>query len=330
VPAPESRLALANAGAIRDGKLLVIGFDADVARTFDDATFFHQSLRSARACEGVADVRFDAWLSTDDRYDTVVLHMPKETERLRMLLVMARALMADGGQLVLIGRNDTGIRSAGRHVADVVGEPEVLDYRFHSRAWRARATKPAVASSLDAWESVYEAAARDVVVTAHSFPGIFARGRLDDGTRRLLETIEVPSGGRALDVGCGSGIIGAWLGHQGVVCDSVDDDAVAVEAARRTNGGTARAWASDVYSDVPEQYDLVVSNPPFHAGVRTSPDAAVAMIEGAPDHLTPRGELWLVANRFIDYLGPLRRAFSRVEIASEDPRFRVFRATNGR
>jgi 16S rRNA (guanine1207-N2)-methyltransferase len=152
---------------------------------------------------------------------------------------------------------------------------------------------------------------------------VFAHGRIDEGTRHLLEVLALPSGARALDVGCGNGVIGAWLSAGGVECDSVDVDAVAVEAATRTAG---RAWASDIYSDVGGPYDAIVTNPPFHSGVRTTSAVAIRMIEGAPTQLVPGGEMWLVANRFLDYRTPLKEAFSHVEMAFEDNKFRVYRA----
>ena len=68
-----------------------------------------------------------------------------------------------------------------------------------------------------------------------------------------------------------------------------------------------------------------MTNPPFHAGVRTTSAVAIRMIEGAPAHLESGGEMWLVANRFLDYLTPLREAFARVDVVHEDNKFRVYR-----
>src|SRR5205085_6720211 len=140
-------------------------------------------------------------------------------------------------------------------------------------------------------------------------------------TRRLLEAIDVQAGRRALDLGCGSGVIGAWLRARGMDVASCDVDALAVEATARTAGA---AFPSDVYSDVGETYDVIVTNPPFHSGVRTTSAVAVRMIEEAPVHLAADGDMWLVANRFLDYLTPLRDTFTRVEIVSEDNKFRVY------
>jgi 16S rRNA (guanine1207-N2)-methyltransferase len=323
VPSAESQLALANAERIAGGRLLIVGFDAEVARALSPATVFHQNRRAYRAAAGLDDVHFGAWLNAEQPYDAAVVEMPKETERLRMTLSMVVAALRREGRLVLIGRNDAGIKSAGRHLSEIVGANEVLDFRFHARALAATVLVPPSWSSLDVWETVFSAEVAGRAIEVHSFPGVFAHGRVDEGTRRLLEVLRVDQGARVLDVGCGSGVIGAWLNADGLRCDSVDVDAVAVEAASRTAGS---AWASDVYSDVQDGYDSIVTNPPFHAGVRTTSAAAIRMIEGAPAHLVAGGEMWLVANRFLDYLTPLRDAFARVDVVHEDNKFRVYRA----
>jgi len=300
-----------------------VGFDANVARRFTPATVFHQNLRAHRAVSSLDDTHFGAWFSAEQPYDTTLVEMPKETERLLMTLAMARAAAGSGGRLILIGRNDAGIKSAGRHLSEIVGENQVLDFRFHARALVATVSVPASRATLDDWESVLTAEVAGRSLEVHSFPGVFAHGRVDEGTRRLLEVLQLPTGARALDVGCGNGVIGAWLAAGGVRCDSVDVDAVAVEAATRTTGS---ASASDIYSDVRGPYDAVVTNPPFHSGVRTTSAVAIRMIEGAPAQLSSRGEMWLVANRFLDYRTPLKEAFPHVEMAFEDNKFRVYKA----
>jgi 16S rRNA (guanine1207-N2)-methyltransferase len=322
VPSAESQLALANAGRIQGGRLLIVGFDSDVARALSPTTVFHQNRRAYRAASG-DDVRFGAWFSAEQPYETALVEMPKETERLRMTLSMVAAALAPGSRVVLIGRNDSGIKSAGRHLTEIVGESEVLDFRFHARALSATVSREQPRSSLDDWENVYRAEVAGRTVEVHDFPGVFSRGRVDEGTRRLLDVLDVDASARTLDVGCGSGVIGAWLRAGGSVMGSCDVDALAVEATARTAGS---AFASDVYSDVSETYAVIVTNPPFHAGVRTTSAVAIRMIEEAPAHLVAGGEMWLVANRFLDYLTPLRDAFARADIVSEDNKFRVYRA----
>ena len=43
-------------------------------------------------------------------------------------------------------------------------------------------------------------------------PGLFAYGRLDDGTRSLLDVLEARPGERIVDLGCGCGVAGELTG----------------------------------------------------------------------------------------------------------------------
>jgi 16S rRNA (guanine1207-N2)-methyltransferase len=144
----------------------------------------------------------------------------------------------------------------------------------------------------------------------------------------LLEALQGARVERALDVGCGNGLIGAWLTASGADVACVDTDAFALEAARLTLAQTpgARVFASDVYSDVEGPFTHIVTNPPFHAGVRTTSEVSQRLIREAPDHLARGGELWLVSNRFLPYASTIEETFGAFTIAAEDSRYRVYRA----
>ena len=161
-----------------------------------------------------------------------------------------------------------------------------------------------------------------------SCPGVFAWDRLDDGSRALIETMQLKPTDSVLDLGCGSGLIGlvaAALADQVV---SVDASALAVEATRRTyeiNRVTkAEVLISDCGSAVFDRtFDAVVTNPPFHQGVGTEYAVARQFVIDAARVLKPGGTLWLVANRFLRYEREMADRFADVRVAYEDNRFRV-------
>ncbi|MGR2739656.1 methyltransferase [Billgrantia sp. Q4P2] len=168
-----------------------------------------------------------------------------------------------------------------------------------------------------------------------SHPGVFGHGKLDDGTRLLLDQLErhLPGPERAqdvLDMGCGDGILAAWLARRGHTVTAVDVNAFAVEATRRTlaaNGLEGQALASDVYSALAGQrFGTIVSNPPFHQERSIDYGPAGRLIREASGHLLPGGEIWLVANAFLPYPDLLQNAFGSFEIQADDRRFRVYRA----
>lgn len=110
-------------------------------------------------------------------------------------------------------------------------------------------------------------------LTFHTTWGIFSPEAIDDGTRLLLEHMEIPEDADCLDIGCGYGPIGmtlARLAPQGRTL-MVDKDFMAVEYANRNcaaNGiGNARAMLSNGLQHIPAdaRFDLIVSNLPAKA-----------------------------------------------------------------
>jgi 16S rRNA (guanine1207-N2)-methyltransferase len=133
-------------------------------------------------------------------------------------------------------------------------------------------------------------------------------------------------------VGCGSGVIGLYAAQLGAAAvDMVDASRLAVASAQQGIQGNdlpaaCRAWASDLYTDVPDDgYDYILSNPPFHAGHAVDTEAAQALIAGARDRLVEGGVLRLVANVFLPYERLVREVFGagKTRIVVEDARYRV-------
>lgn len=316
----EDRLAAQVAGP---GRTLFVGFGP-----LAGAPVFHQDIRD-HTKSGEAPETFAAWLETpDEPYDEVVLRMPRAKERLRMSLTMVRSAVQPGSAVTVVGHNDSGVRAAPRDINELVGPSEVVGTRWHCRAVRAPVTETHSPASLQDFKGSWTF--EDIEVT--TYPGVFAHGRLDPGTELLLRAIEERpmKDLRALDIGCGSGVIAATLAKRGATVDAVDADAVAVQAAAETGGPYAvSAFASDLYSAVIGPYDLIATNPPFHRDGRVSLTVAQDLIAGAHKRLNRRGELWMVVNRFIDHTDALRAGFASFDMVAEDGRYRVWRAKRG-
>jgi 16S rRNA (guanine1207-N2)-methyltransferase len=318
----EDRLAAQVAGS---GRVLFIDFGP----TAGDLAFHQDIRRHTEAEQADVESTFGPWLDPPtDPYDEVVLRMPRAKERLRMSLEMARAAVRPGGALTVVGHNDSGIRAAPRDVAALVGPTEVVGTRWHCRAVRATVDQGYPPTALDAFDAPWMLEDLEV----HSFPGVFAHGRLDPGTALLLTALadENLSGQRVLDLGCGSGVIAAVAASRGAQADAVDADAVAVEAAARTGAPHGvRAYPSDLFSTVSGPYDRILTNPPFHRDGRVSLTTARELIATAGAHLPRSGELWMVVNRFLDHTEALRTGFLSFDLAAEDGHYRVWRARRG-
>lgn len=170
-------------------------------------------------------------------------------------------------------------------------------------------------------------------ITVFDLPNVFSSGGLDAGTRLLLDHLPpVPPGHTVVDLGCGNGVVAATIAHRNadiaLVC--CDESHHAVAAARRTLGVAgveASLHVADVLDGVSDSSaDLVVVNPPFHAGGARTTDVAHRMFREARRVLRPGGEIRVVGNRHLGHHVALGRCFSEVEVVASDPGFVVLRA----
>lgn len=233
----------------------------------------------------------------------------------------------------------TAIEIVGEHNGGVKRVPKVLaergmtcDKRDNARRCSLFATRTVALEETvqDAWQC-FDA----LGLTLISHPGVFGHGKVDEGTQLLLESLdkELPQTPlRILDMGCGDGIISAWLAKRGHAVTAVDVSAFAVEATRRTleaNQVDGQVLQSDVYSALESQtYDFIISNPPFHQERDVSYGPSQRLIRQAPERLANRGRLIIVANVFLPYPDLLNDAFGSFEALADNRRFRVYGASN--
>ncbi|MDQ7727351.1 methyltransferase [Halomonas sp. SpR8] len=228
----------------------------------------------------------------------------------------------------------------GAHLGGIKRVPQMLeelglpwDKRDNARrctlfASHTVALNSASGSSDTAWQT-FETPGLTLV----SHPGVFGHGKVDEGTLLMLESLEssLPKKPlKVLDMGCGDGIISAWLAQRGHLVTAVDVSAFAVEACKRTltaNGLEGRVLRSDVFSALEgEQFDWIVSNPPFHKERDISYGPSQRLISKAPEHLKTGGRLVIVANGFLPYPDHLQRAFQDFHILADNRRFKVYTA----
>ncbi len=127
--------------------------------------------------------------------------------------------------------------------------------------------------------------------------GLFSPRAIDDGSRLLLEYIELEPNDDCLDLGCGYGVLGLCMARAapGGHTLLVDKDFVAVEYAeknRRHNRiDNASCLLSNGFDQIPAQrFDVIVSNIPAKVGK----EMLYIYLFDALDHLKPGGSFYIV------------------------------------
>ncbi len=240
-------------------------------------------------------------------------------------LQVAFLALKQGGRLYVTGAKDRGILSIGKHMEELFGNVETLTISKGHRVLCSRIGTQVAHPSLDSSLTGEHAL---------SVPTIFADSKLDEGTRLLLEAIEVRVTDEALDIGCGAGFVGlhiARLAHRGRVT-MVDASLAAVAASQHAveESGLTNVQvlpSNGVQAVKTQRFDLVTTNPPFHQGGIQTTAIAEHFIRGAAQVLRPQGRFYLVANRFLKYEPTLKANFKQVEEVGGNTRFKVLRST---
>lgn len=271
-------------------------------------------------------------------FDTLVVFLPKARAELDLRLALARWLATAGARLVLVGEKKEGIAGAVKQLKAVAPGATKVDSARHCQVWCADQIEALPEFSLEQWMSWTGIDCKAAHLEVAGLPGIFSLGELDEGTRMLLETLDENPlrSGPVLDFACGAGVLGAWLhrwheqqNQPRVTVDGIDVQSQAVICARATyerNGVSGRILASDGLSAVEGTWPVILSNPPFHTGVRTDMSMTERFLREVGRHLAPGGEVRLVANSFLPYEPLMKRCIGPVERLREDRRFTVYRA----
>ncbi len=267
-------------------------------------------------------------------FDEVWVRMPRSSLEAAMLLHTAAARVEDGTRIHLFGAGDEGIRSAAKHFPAGTGAVQTALIKRRCRVLvAAREAPPPRADRLDSWETRAPIDWGDGARDWTFYPGVFAQGRLDTATALLIECLpRVTAGARILDFGAGTGPLAAAAlerGDDGTEAVLLDPDAISLAAAARNVPAGKRMLGRDLAA-VSGPFDLIVSNPPIHAGKPQSLRTVEALIREAPRVLAPGGKLALVAQRRLPVDQLLGHSFKHVRTVADRGPFRVWIAAVAR
>ncbi|CAM3852927.1 methyltransferase [Parendozoicomonas haliclonae] len=265
-------------------------------------------------------------------FDLIVLYLQKSKPYTSAVLDQLCPLLTEQGRILLVGENGTGIKSWRKNLQNW-GEVMPITSGCHSGLLELLPSEQSRSTNKGWEEKHFPIAVAGTEIQVASLPGVFSHGRLDVGTQLLLETLSKENiRGQLLDFGCGAGVIGSWQAKRHNRCKPtlLDTDAMALEAARRTlalNGLEGKVVASHGLSGLNGRYDWIISNPPFHEGVKTRYDVTENFLLQAKEHLNRGGQLRIVANSFLRYQPLIEEAFGHCEVLAQGRGFTIYGAT---
>lgn len=274
-------------------------------------------------------------------FPQVWLLPPRQREEARALFAAAFDACVPGGLVIASVPNDEGAKALEGDFRKLAGALDGTLSKFHCRVFWAKRDDARVDASL--WAQWRDADAPRPVLEGRytSRPGVFAWNRVDAGSALLAQHLPDQLRGRAADLGAGWGFLSDALlaKNPGIsALDLFEADHRALELARGNLSAHGEKCAlgyhwHDVAAGLPAgaQYDVIVSNPPFHdTGKSTRHALGQRFLEVAAESLAPGGAFWMVANAHLPYEAMLAERFAEVRVAANAGGYKVIEARGPR
>lgn len=284
-----------------------------------------------------SQVFFSAWLQESElqtRFDAVVIYYPKTKLRFDYYLSMISKLLNTDATIYVVGEKKGGVKSCEKQIKAYSPKANKLDAARHCQLYSAWFNGQVCHKQMTDWFQVKATSinidSRSLDLDLYSLPGVFSASGVDEGTQLLLDTIE-PVSGKGIDFGCGCGVISAAVG-KAFDCQltAIDVDALAVASSNKTfamNDIDAKAIASNGLSELLDggkQFNFIVTNPPFHTGLKTDYGITELLLKNAKRVTKSTFSVWMVANAFLPYPELFRRFITPTVIKNKNKRFNIY------
>lgn len=162
--------------------------------------------------------------------------------------------------------------------------------------------------------------------------GVFSKERIDFGTNLLLNSMEdLTQYKTLLDVGCGIGVIGISIAKKypliNVQMIDVNQRAISLakENIKNNRINNCVCYESNVYENVNDFFDVIVSNPPIRAGK----EIVHKIASEAKNYLSNNGVFYAVVQKkqgANSFEKKLEEVFENVEIVNKDCGYIIFKS----
>jgi len=268
----------------------------------------------------------------------IVLFMPKARKVLPLMFAVLGDRLRTTQKIWLVGEKRGGVESTAKSLAKTA-KTRKIDSARHCQLWDISFVKPTATDIEALWQQSVVKLPKVGDIKICCLPGVFSSGRLDSGTELLLSSLpdfnDLNNGraSRFLDFGCGYGVVGLYLRllYPRLQVELADVSLLALESASKT-GQQANieltVLPSSGLSGVKPGLSAIVSNPPFHQGIKKDTRTTEKFLKDCSYYLNKGGSLTLVANRFLPYQNWIKRYIGQVEVLAENTQFKVYHAVN--
>lgn len=242
-------------------------------------------------------------------FQRIVYRISKEKAVVHHILNSAWSLLATGGELVIAGLKNEGIKTFIDKCKQVYGNGNAEKHRTAYLGRFCKSKDAMCAGPLDDQDYSLLRLIQTPTLDYYSKPGIFGWDKIDQGSAFLLEHLpdclaQLPVAPQSmLDLGCGYGYLTLMTRNLALSKRTATDNNAAAVLAMNKNAShycmNVEVVASDAGASLSSCYDLILCNPPFHQGFSIDGCLTEKFLHQCRRLLSPNGIALFVVNAFI-------------------------------
>ncbi len=291
----------------------------------------HENLKDNHQPEQTIYSDLNQMICDQEPVKLVLGRVPKSNAHLIDQLIKVREWVTPNTKLLLAGMDKHLSRNQFELLSKFYGPSRFYPGVKKARIWESISDK--TITNKMASENGYSLEEFGLNLT--SLANVFSSDALDIGSRFFLENIDrLPSTDSVADLACGNGVLGLCylIRNPAAKLHFFDESFQAIESAEIN-------WRNNFTGEMPSfnigdglksfssnNLSLVMCNPPFHQQHTISKQIALNLFNDSFRKLKSSGELWIVANRHLNYHTDLKRIFGNCETVIGNPKFVILKS----
>ncbi|CAL4321147.1 Ribosomal RNA small subunit methyltransferase C [Buchnera aphidicola (Drepanosiphum platanoidis)] len=165
-------------------------------------------------------------------------------------------------------------------------------------------------------------------------PGVFGYKKIDEASKYFVKNKKFKKFyKKILDIGSGSGFLLISLCDKFkykkiVLSESCYTSFYCLKKNLKKNNINANPIISNIFSNIKEKFDLIISNPPIHENLKFSMKTALNIIKESKKYLKKNGEIQIVSISSLSYFKNLKKIFKNCKIIKQNNLFKIYQSFN--
>lgn len=259
------------------------------------------------------------------KYNCLVYFWSKDKQETKFQLIYLFSMLKKNCQIYVLGQKNSGINGIKKIFIKFIKFKKIDFARncvmYHGILQKSITFKLEKFLKKNIWNGF----------KIYNLPGVFGYNRIDQGSLLLISTFNKKIHGDVLDLCSGSGILSVALSYFSskinlTLTDIYDSAIWCSKKNLSTNNILGRVYESDIYSNISEKFNFIMSNPPIHNHLKVNLDVIYRIIKQSKNFLKNNGRLRIVTNSMYSYKDIFKKYFKKYSVLLETNKYKIYEA----